>query len=109
MRTPPTFRALAIGVVVAVAATVLVGSATVHFSPRLGRAAVYINFAVAPVVGILALVYYRWVRAYARRHDGEICTGCNYPLKGLAAPGNCPECGRPFGPDRHRSFWSRYL
>ena len=35
------------------------------------------------------------------------CSGCGYDITGLAPVGRCPECGRPYGGERHRPVQSR--
>lgn len=43
------------------------------------------------------LLEHRWFPPHARVREDLFCLGCGYNLRGLAARGNCSECGLPVG------------
>ena len=66
-------------------------------------------------LGVLYLVGYavRSLRGKAKERGRRllqtrgyaVCPGCLYDLAGVAATGQCPECGRAYGPDDLRHTW----
>lgn len=76
---------------------------------RIGVSVFWIPLGLLPVVVGVGVGVYFWLRVFVRTHNGQICSRCNYPLSSLPAPGACPECGKAFGANRDRDYWSRYL
>ncbi len=67
---------------------------------------------LAPVVLGLFLasfrVQHRLVRTL-REGDYRYCPGCCYDLRGVADPGVCPECGRPYSRADLAEDWARKI
>ena len=42
-------------------------------------------------------------------NDGKLCGNCLFPLKGLDAEGECPECGTAYSIEETVSRWRRDL
>lgn len=62
-------------------------------------------YGLALLLSIRVLVRFRRVRAEARRRDGMLCPRCLYPIADELAS-ECPECGRPWDPQRDRALWA---
>lgn len=73
-----------------------------------------LGFGVPSFAAVLAIAVERWIRTRVTKVQviechGRLCGACGHRLTGMAARGNCPECGIRYCIDDLRSYWRRWI